>query len=222
MATGNGALRDLGRALSWHRRLLAAALAAASVALGLHAAEPAPDRTVTVLTAAHDLRGGSRLSASDLTTAPLPPEVVPDGAVRAGDSPVGRVLAAPMRAGEPLTDRRLVGRSLLASYGAHVVGATVRLADAGTIALLRAGDHVDVLAASTEAGEADEPAREVARDVTVLTVPRPEASTPSGSGLIEGGLVVLAVRPGTAADLARAQVTSRLSAVLRGPPDPSD
>lgn len=217
MGTGNGFLRDLGRALSWHRRLLAAGLAAGSLALALHVVEPAPAATTGVVTAARDLSSGTRLARSDLRVTQMPPDIVPAGAFLSDDPPVGRVVAAPVRAGEPMTDTRLLGRSLLESYGPDAVAAPVRLADPGAVALLRVGDHIDVLAASTEAEDPGRPARTVAGDATVVALPRPRADDVSEAGLVTGGLVVLAVGPDTAADLARAEVTARLSAVLRRP-----
>ncbi len=57
-----------------------------------------------------------------------------------------------MRAGETITDVRLVGPALLAGYGDQLVAAPVRIADAGSAALLQPGDVIDVLAADGVGG----------------------------------------------------------------------
>lgn len=219
-------LRELRRAVGWHRRLLAAGLAAASVALTISALSPESPASVEVVTAARDLGPGVVLSAEDLASARLPPDAVPAGTQRSAGSVTGRVLAAAVRRGEPLTDVRLVGRPLLAALQAdNLVAAPVRFADAASVALLRPGDRVDVLAASSSGPgppmtsetstlpPAAVPPRStvVAEAATVLTVP---ADRPGGLGG-EGALVLLAVRPEVATGLARAAVASRLSYTLR-------
>lgn len=217
---GSGLLRDLRRTAGWHRRLLAAALAAAAVAFGLEAMEPPAAPHVRVLAADTDLTGGATLSTDDVRVAMLPPEAVPAGVLSAGTDVTGRVLAAPVRAGEPLTDVRLVGPALVEGYGAGLVAAPVRIADPAAVRLLRPGDIVDVLAASVAAGAAapasaaatrTAPAVTVAAAVPVVAVPEP-----GEDGLLaEGALVVLATTPTVAEDLAGAAVTSRLSLVVR-------
>jgi hypothetical protein len=84
----------------------------------------------------------------------------------------------------------------------------VRVADAASVALLSAGDHVDVLAAGTAAG-GPAYATVVAADAAVLAVP---TAVDAGG---EGALVVLATTPSVAARLASAAVSSRLSITLR-------
>ncbi|MDP9418274.1 MAG: hypothetical protein M3P48_10700, partial [Actinomycetota bacterium] len=59
--------------------------------------------------------------------------------------------------------------------------------------------------------------RPVAAAVRVAAIPRPADGDGllTGAGTGEGGLVVLATTTETAAELARAEVTARLSVVLR-------
>lgn len=196
------ALHRLLRAVGWHRRLLAAGLAAAAVALAIQAASPAAPPAVDVVVAARDLSGGAVLADDDLTTAALPPGSVPDEVVERADA-VGALLAAPVRAGEPITDRRLLGPGLLEGWGSDVVAAPVRVADAGAVAYLRSGDRIDLLATALDGATR---AEVVAADVPVLTVP------PAGDAVLaEGALVLVAATPDQAATLAAAAVTSRLS-----------
>lgn len=201
------------RAALRHRRTLAAALAAGAVATGVSALSPAGPATAAVLTAARDLPWGARLTADDLRRVALPVGVVPDGAVVDEADARGRLLTGPVRRGEPITDVRLVGPGLLtgsaAVEGADLVAAPVRIADAEAVGLVRAGDAVDVLAAA----EGPDDATVVASAVRVLAVPHPEGE--ASALLADGALVVLATEARTAARLARAATTSRLSIVLR-------
>ncbi|MFF6985188.1 hypothetical protein [Streptomyces sp. NPDC010273] len=87
------------------------------------------------------------------------------------------------------------------------VSAPVRIADAGTVRLLRAGDRVDVIAAEESA--AGGAAHVVARGARVTKVPEPVEVADGG-----GALVVLSVPRGTAARLAGASVTARLAVTM--------
>lgn len=152
-----------------HRRLLAGVLALLAVVLGLQAARPPAPATAVLTVARHDLSAGSVLTAADLTTIAVPPGVVPAGAVR---RPTGRVLAAGLRRGEPLTDLQLVGPGLTAGHP-DLVALPVRLPDAGMAALLRVGDHVRLLATDAQRGTTTT----VAPDAVVLALPAGDAAS---------------------------------------------
>ncbi|GLW12031.1 hypothetical protein Misp01_71590 [Microtetraspora sp. NBRC 13810] len=213
-------MRALSRALTRRRRLVAAALTALAAGCALTALAPGPGPTVTVLTAARDLTAGV-LRADDVRPVALPESAVPDGALRPGDRVAGRMLATPVRRGEPLTDLRLLGPALLASHPRGTVATPIRIADAEAARLLSAGDVVDVLAAPTgweDAGVAAVPAQTVADDVTVISAPpaaEPSALAPSKPDT--GALVVLATTSDQAARLASAQSGGRLSITLGTP-----
>lgn len=87
------------------------------------------------------------------------------------------------------------------------VSAPVRIADAGTVRLLRSGDRVDVIAAQDKAAGGD--AEVVARGARVTKVPEP-LDEAAGSG----ALVVLSVPRATAARLAGASATARLAVTM--------
>jgi hypothetical protein len=87
------------------------------------------------------------------------------------------------------------------------VSAPVRIADAGTVRLLRAGDRVDVIAAEESAAGGD--AHVVARGARVTKVPEPLEVADGG-----GALVVLSVPRATAARLAGASATARLAVTV--------
>jgi Flp pilus assembly protein CpaB len=186
----------------------------------LTALAPAPPETVRVLAAARDLASGTVITAEQVTDLALPPDAVPDRALRRREQLVGQVLAAPVRRGETMTDLRLVGPSLVAAFGDHLVAAPVRIADAATVALVAPGDVIDVLAAAAPdvaTGSTSSTARVVAAGVPVLVVPQEKGSEFGGGGVESGALVVVAADDVVAARLASAAVTSRLSVVIRPP-----
>ena len=107
-----------------------------------------------------------------------------------------------------MTEIVRLGAGLLQGRG--LVAAPVRLADPETLALLHAGDRVDVLATPTSSEAVVRSATTVAANVQVLAVPAVDDSA-------DGGLVVLAATPATAARLAAAAVGSRLSVTVLPP-----
>jgi len=177
------AVDEVRRRLLRRRRLIAALLLGLAAVVAVRALAPPPPVTAEVLVAARDLPAGRALQEADLVTVRMPPDVVPQGAAA---RPVGRRLAAPVRAGEPVTDVRLVGPDLGVAQPAGTVTAPVRLTDAGQVALLAPGDRISLLGTDPQSGTT----RILARDATVLAVPdRASAS----DGALPGRLVVLAL-----------------------------
>jgi Flp pilus assembly protein CpaB len=128
------------------RRLLAVLLAGLGVTLLLRG-DPDAARA-TVLAAARDLPPGRVLAATDLRTVLRESGTLPTGALRDAKVVAGHTLAAPVRAGELLTDVRLLGPRLAAAAtgdtDARIV--PISLADRGVADMLREGDRVDVVA----------------------------------------------------------------------------
>lgn len=89
---------------------------------------------------------------------------------------------------------------------APLVSAPVRIADAGTVRLLRPGDRVDVIAAERTGSDA----RVLAKGARVADVPR----APAEGSAEDGALIVLSVPRGTAASLAGAGISARLAVTL--------
>jgi Flp pilus assembly protein CpaB len=197
--------RRLRRALLVRRRPLAAVVAALAALVGLQAMSPPDAPTHGVLTAARDLPGGTVVTRADLAWTDFAPDTAPDGAVEAVADALGRTTTGPVRAGEPLTDVRLVGGALLDGYPGRVA-APVRIGDAGAVGLLHIGDKVDVVAADPQG----------ARDAVVVAAGAPVVALPQAgeTALASGGLVVLAVTDDTARALAAASVSAYLSVVL--------
>lgn len=194
------------RAVLRRRRLVTALLAGTAVVVAVRLVAPPPDPTAPMVVAARDLPAGVTLTAADLREVDAPPGVLPAQAATSAEPLVGRLLAGPMRRGEPFTDRRVVGPGLLAGYADGLVAAPVRLVDRDTAALLSVGDHVDVYAAGADPGDS---ADLVAADSAVLALPQP------AEGGREGATVVLAVSPEQAARLAQAAATTALSLGIR-------
>ncbi len=191
--------RTLRRHVLARRRPLAAACAAVAVLVGLRVGAGPPPPTVAVPVAARDLSAGAVVGPADLTTAAFAPGTEPSGLP---DDPVGRVLAAPVGAGEPVTDVRLVGAGLAEAHPDLTV-MPVRLPDAGVVSLLRPGDRIDLLAADPGSGEATP----VADDVLVLAVPAADDAAAADSSAPPGRLVVLGISPAAAPDVGLAAVT---------------
>ena len=230
--------REIRIGVRRYRRLLRAVLIAVAALLVVGRLSPKPAPTTAIVAAARDLPAGAVLTTADLRTIALPPADVPVGATTDVAAAVGSQLSGPLRRGEPLTDVRLTDGGLRRP-DAGLVSAPVRLADSQAAQLLQPGQRIDVLAASTAVGDPGSSGSGSAPGGTssstaattatatvvaagVLVVAIPVASAPPGGGSqvdsvgVEGALVVLATTPLQARQLAQAQVTSRLSAVVVG------
>lgn len=176
-------LRALRRAILARRRPLAALLVALAVLVALRTTVgPAPP-TVEVPVAARDLPAGSRLTAQDVSMASWPAALAPDGLTA---SVAGQVLAAPLRAGEAITDRRFIGSSLADAHPELTV-LPLRLPDPAVVELLRVGDRIDLSSVDPETGEGTA----LATEVLVLAIP-PPATTDS---TLTGRLIVAGITP---------------------------
>ena len=176
------------RAVLRRRRLLAAGLVAVAVWAGLSAtASPAP-QTVPVLVAVRDLPAGTTLATGDVVSVGFRPDTAPSDVVADPAAVAGRLLAAPVTAGEPITAVRLVGADLAAAHpGLQAV--PLRLPDPEMVALLEVGDRIDLVATVPEDGTAST----IATGVPVLALPAPSpAATTTAAGL-PGSLVVVGI-----------------------------
>jgi Flp pilus assembly protein CpaB len=185
-----------------HRRLLAAACAALAVLAALSAMREAPP-TRSILVARHDLASGTVVTAADIRTAAVPRSAAPDHTLSRHRA-IGRRVAGPMRAGEPLTDVRLIGPGSLDGYGPDAVFTTIRV-DGADVSALRTGDRVDVVAVAPGGETA---AEIIARGVDVVTVPgHPDADRVDAVAL---GVVTTEE---AALALAQAGLSSRLTVI---------
>lgn len=211
------AVRVLARLAGWPRRVAAVTFALTAVLLMMRPDAPAPptiaaQASVPVVVAARDLAAGTTLTRAHLRTTGLPSGAVPAGAARDLPSAVGRVVAGPVRRGEPLTDARLLGPGLTAGLDAtEATAVPVRLADPESGALVRPGDRVDVLGTAVEPdGGSRGDAVTFATSVRVLAVVR-------GDEAADGVLLVVATAPAVARRLAGAAAGHRLTVAVRPP-----
>jgi Flp pilus assembly protein CpaB len=147
-----------------------------------------------------DLAAGHRLTGDDLREAHWPAASAPHGR---GDSTswLGHRLASSVRAGDIVTDARVLGPGLLAGQPPGTVAMPVRLADSAAALLVKAGDRVDVLV-SRPGGSGD-----LLPD-PVEPVPDPAGSVHPGTAIRSGAraervvsaALVLAVPGGSGAD----------------------
>lgn len=179
--------------------MLAALCVGVAVFAGLRATASPPPASTEVLVVAKDLPAGAVLTSTDLVWREFAPDSVPAGVL---DQAAGRILAGPMRAGEPVTDRALVGPGLAAG-DRDVVVTPVRILDAESVGLLRVGDRIDLLATDLEGGGSTR----VAIDVPVLATP---AADPAAGDGLPGRLVVLGLPPGAVAAVTAASTQDAL------------
>ncbi len=169
---------------------------------------PAPPRQLA-WTASHDLGGGTVLALVDLRQVGFAPGSIPAHALSDPDRLVGRTLTAPVRQGEPLTDRSVLGPSALAGYPQRT-GVPVRITDPDVVTLLHVGERVCLVSADPQGR--DESVL-LAPDVPVVSIP--DSSTPGLSTALPGRLVVVAVPSGEAQSVAAASA-SRMITVMWG------
>ncbi|WP_322937756.1 Flp pilus assembly protein CpaB [Nocardioides bizhenqiangii] len=196
-------LTAVRRAVLRRRRLLAVLCTVGAVAAGLRATAPPAAPTEQVLVAVRDLPAGAVLDGDDLHTVEVEPDRTPDGVLTDAEDAAGAILAAPLRAGEPVTDVRLVGPDLVDS-APGTIALPVRVSDAAQVGLLEVGDEIDLLATDPESRTTTT----VASGVLVLAVPAPDQEAPDA---IPGRLVVVGIPVATVADVTGAAVTSFLT-----------
>jgi hypothetical protein len=121
---------------------------------------------------------------------------------------VGARLAGPARRGEVLTDVRLLGPRLAESTAgpdARIV--PLPLSDTALLDLVRPGDVVDVLAASTSDTAADRKPEVVATDAVVVLV----SEKPKGAGVGTDRVVLVALPARAANDVAAAALVQTVT-----------
>lgn len=185
-----------------HRLRMAGAAVLATLALVLALVPPSDGTGVPLVVTVADLAAGATVHASDLAVRDWPADLVPAGAVHEVAVAQGRVLVGAARAGEPLTDVRLVGAGPAA--GSDGAAVPVRLADAGVAALLVPGSRVDVV---TVGARTDQPVV-LAADAIVLAVLAPDTGA-------RGRLVMVAMPRDTATRVAAASLSEQVAITLR-------
>lgn len=194
------------RAVLRRRRLLAALLTAVAVWAGLVATSSPAPQTTPVLVAARDLPAGTSLSIDDVVSVGFRADTAPSQVIYDAEAVAGRLLAAPVTAGEPITLVRLVGADLADAHpGLRAV--PLRLPDPGMVALLEVGDLIDLVAAAPEDGTVST----VAVAVPVLALPAVDPGGSATASGLPGSLVVVGIAPQEMAPVTSAALTSFLT-----------
>lgn len=192
-------LHALRRAILARRRPLAALLVALAVLIGLRTTVGPGPPTVEVPVAARDLAAGALVTSQDVSLTRWPADLAPDGLT---STVTGRVLAAPLRRGEAITDLRFIGSELAGAHPELTV-MPLRLPDPAVVELLRVGDRVDLSAVDPETGESEE----LANEVLVLAIP-PAGNADSS---LTGRLIVAGITPDRATYVAAATLREFLT-----------
>ncbi len=200
----------------WRRAVALRRLAAALllVAAGVLAAAGAASPSVVgapVVQARRDLVPGAAVGPDDVGVVSRPPDAVPVGALGDVGDALGRHPVGPVRAGEVLTDVRLVGPEAARAAGGvpDAAGVPLRLADPAVAALVRAGALVDVVGGAGARGGGNGDGVVLARGARVLTVLPGEERTASAP------LVLVALPGADAARVAAATVGQEVTLTLR-------
>jgi Flp pilus assembly protein CpaB len=196
----------------WSRTVLARRIVAGSLVLlaGVAALRPDPDGDhALVVIAARDLSPGAELTADDIRLENRLAPTIPDGAQSDINTVVGSTLAGPARRGEVLTDVRLLGRRLAeSSAGPDARIVPVHPADSALLDLVRAGDVVDVVAASEDSTRPD--SHVVATDAVVVLV----SAKQKAQGATNDRLVLIALPAASANAVAGAALVQSVTLTL--------
>ncbi|HLR85270.1 MAG TPA: SAF domain-containing protein [Nocardioidaceae bacterium] len=211
-SSNHGPLRPASRAVRRfvlaYRRMVAGALAALAVVVGISALEPADPATSAVVVAAHDLSSGTDLSDDDLEVRHVPSEAVASNAYTAVDDVAGESLSGPVRRGEAITDMRVIGTDLLAGYPPGSTLATVRIADTHSLWGVEAGTYIDVVGVDVDG---DRSGKILADDAQVVAIPESADDSRAGSS---GVSVVVCVPEDAAVGLAEAATRMQLGVIV--------
>jgi Flp pilus assembly protein CpaB len=139
--------------------------------------------TVSVVIASRALPAGAVLKAGDLTTTQWPQPSDPPGATRAASGLLGRRTAVALARGAPVLGQSLLEVAMATALESGRVATTVELATAGQLAILRAGQTIDLYLGPDEGltieGKSADPVgspKAFAHDATVLSVLPPDQS----------------------------------------------
>jgi Flp pilus assembly protein CpaB len=195
----------------WSRTVTARRIAAAVLVMlaAVAAVRSDPDGDqVDVVVAADDLTPGTELTETDVRMERRPLTAVPDGATTDFAAVVGATVAGPTRRGEVLTDLRLLGpRIAEAAAGPDARIVSLQLADGALVDLVRTGDVVDVLAASTSDAGAEARPRVIATRAVVVLV----SEKRQGPGAAGERAVLVALPAKAANDVAGASLTQAVT-----------
>lgn len=191
------------------RRTLALVLLAAAGTAALRSAL-ASDPGVVVF--ARDLTAGQAVTTGDVEVRPVPPDLIPAGALTSPSELEGRVVVAAAAAGEVATESRFIGAAvtaqLLGETGEPTTMVPLKLAEPELLPLLHHGDTVTIV---THVPDSAEPQVVAAGARVVLA-----AGEADGTGSGSAGTVLVALPETEARAVAATALGAPLAVVLTG------
>lgn len=188
----------------------------------VNAAKPLP--ATTLVAAAHDVKLGSILAASDLKTISIV-GAAPQGAITDPKNAIGRGVISNIYSGEAILDNRLAplgsGGGLAATIKAGMRACAVKVDEVvGVAGFVTPGMHVDVLVSGTPPGSnnQDTQTRTILQNIEVLSAGTDIQKDSSGKPQ-QVQVVNLLVTPEDAQILALAANQMKIQLVLRNPLD---
>jgi pilus assembly protein CpaB len=174
----------------------------------------------TVVVAARALKAGTVIAVADVKTIPWPAEHLPKGAYETAETAVGSTVFDPIGNEEPVLAAHLASAQSGGDTGVPegMRAVSIHVTDStGVMALLRAGQKVDVQVVTGRGVKPSETAvRTALENITVLSVtPQPEQSSQGHNVPV----VTLLAKPADADVLAAADSGANIRLSLRNPLD---
>lgn len=167
--------------ISWHRRVIAVALAVVGLlALTSHLAAP-PRETVAAVTLRHELSAGQTIASGDVVVRHLPPEAVPPEAITNTDAALGHVTLTSLGRNTVLTPS-LFRHEHSTAPGRAIV--PVVLHESALLPLLTPGAVVTLTTSHSEGTDV------VTSDAVIVALPQQESSGPLAPGGVKNVVVV--------------------------------
>ena len=195
------------------RRLIAGALAVTAGVLAVNSLTAGHPQSVSAIIAVKDLPAGTQLADSDIAVREVAAGLMPTGAFHEVPAVRDKVLASSVRAGEALTDVRLIGpENIKITTGDPKAAAVpIKLADARVADLLQPGSRIDVIGKG-----ADQRASPMlATDAIVLSIRQADGAQGGIGAMGRDRLIVVALPREKAAQVAAAALSEPLAITLR-------
>jgi pilus assembly protein CpaB len=173
----------------------------------------------TLIVAAHSLKPGTILQATDVKTIPWPADHLPKGSYGTIEQVVGNTVFDSIGEDEPVLTARLASSKTGGDSGvpAGMRAVSVHVTDStGVMALLRAGQRVDVQVVIGRGSGIETEVRTALENLSVLSV---NPQTEQGSQGQNLPVVTLLAKPSEADVLALADSGARVRMTLRNPLD---
>jgi len=167
------------------RRSIAAVFAGFAVLLIIGAVSGGSSGQTAVIVAAHDIGPGMHLKVTDLMESTLTTETPWKGLFSSTHQAVGHTTSHTIAAGQPLGTSDVVSTDLLRGLGSGKVAVEIDPTQISNTSMLRAGNHIDLYASSTEGNKG---AVLIAHDVVVLAQGSAKAGSLTSDGGNGGGL----------------------------------